>query len=131
MTRARLDLFGGFQLSSADGTPIPLTARKARAVLAYLALAQGRAQPRDKLAALCWAESNAEQARSSLRQALSAARRALDEAGTQGQQVVLAEGDCVMLGEISVDVCEFEQCAREATPASLARANQSTSSATR
>ncbi|MBP0618867.1 BTAD domain-containing putative transcriptional regulator [Cupriavidus consociatus] len=121
MTRARLDLFGGFQLSSADGTPIPLTARKARAVLAYLAL-QGRAQPRDKLAALCWAESNAEQARSSLRQALSAARRALDDAGTQGQHVVLAEGDCVMLGEIAVDVCEFEQCAREATPASLARA---------
>ncbi|MEM5432078.1 BTAD domain-containing putative transcriptional regulator [Cupriavidus oxalaticus] len=121
MTRARLDLFGGFQLSTADGTPIPLTARKARAVLAYLAL-QGRAQPRDKLAALCWAESNAEQARSSLRQALSAARRALDEAGTHGQHVVLAEGDCVMLGEISVDVCEFEQCAREATPASLARA---------
>lgn len=122
MTCARLDLFGGFQLSSADGTPIPLTARKARAVLAYLALAQGRAQPRDKLAALCWAESNAEQARSSLRQALSAARRALDDAGTQGQQVVLAEGDCLMLGEISVDVCEFEQCAREATLASLARA---------
>ncbi|MBF6992271.1 BTAD domain-containing putative transcriptional regulator [Cupriavidus sp. IK-TO18] len=122
MTRARLDLFGGFQLSSADGTPIPLTARKARAVLAYLALAHGRAQPRDKLAALCWAESNAEQARSSLRQALSAARRALDEAGTQGQHVLLAEGDCVMLGEISVDVCEFEQCAREATPSSLARA---------
>ncbi|GLC91187.1 hypothetical protein Tamer19_05950 [Cupriavidus sp. TA19] len=122
MTRARLDLFGGFHLSSADGTPIPLTARKARAVLAYLALAQGRAQPRDKLAALCWAESNAEQARSSLRQALSAARRALDDAGTHGQHVVLAEGDCVMLGEISVDVCEFEQCAREATPASLARA---------
>ncbi|QRQ89021.1 BTAD domain-containing putative transcriptional regulator [Cupriavidus oxalaticus] len=122
MTRARLDLFGGFQLSSADGMPISLTARKARAVLAYLALARGRAQPRDKLAALCWAESNAEQARSSLRQALSAARRALDDAGTQGQQVVLAEGDCLMLGEISVDVCEFEQCAREASPASLARA---------
>ncbi len=119
MARARLDLFGGFQLSSAAGTPIPLTARKARAVLAYLALAQGRAQPRDKLAALCWAESNAEQARSSLRQALSAARRALEEAG---QHVVLAEGDSVTLGEIEVDVCEFEQCAREATPASLARA---------
>ncbi|WP_042885725.1 BTAD domain-containing putative transcriptional regulator [Cupriavidus necator] len=119
MARARLDLFGGFQLSSADGTPISLTARKARAVLAYLALAQGRAQPRDKLAALCWAESNAEQARSSLRQALSAARRALEEAG---QHVVLAEADCVTLGEIEVDVCEFEQCARDATPASLTRA---------
>ncbi|MBP0639842.1 BTAD domain-containing putative transcriptional regulator [Cupriavidus sp. AcVe19-6a] len=122
MTRARLDLFGGFQLSSADGTPIPLTARKARAVLAYLALAQGRAQPRDKLAALYWAESNAEQARSSLRQALSASRRALDDAGTPGQHVLLAEGDCVTLVGITVDVCEFEQCAREATPASLARA---------
>ncbi|WP_439671551.1 putative ATPase [Cupriavidus necator] len=119
MARARLDLFGGFQLSSADGTPISLSARKARAVLAYLALAQGRAQPRDKLAALCWAESNTEQARSSLRQALSAARRALEEAG---QHVVLAEGDSVTLGEIEVDVCEFEQCAREATPASLERA---------
>ena len=31
MAAVRLDLFGGFTLSSPDGTPIPLSARKARA----------------------------------------------------------------------------------------------------
>ena len=119
MAPVRLDLLGGFQLTATGGTPVSLTSRKARAVLACLALAQGRAQSRDKLAALCWADSNAGQARSSLRQALSAVRRALEEAG---QRVVLAEGDCVTLGEIAVDVHEFAQCAADGTPDALERA---------
>lgn len=119
MARVRLDLLGGFQLHGADGIPVALSSRKARALLAYLALARGRAQSRDKLAALCWAESNAEQARTSLRQALSAMRRALEDAG---QGVVQADGDCVTLGEIEVDVHEFEHCAGDATSAAQERA---------
>ncbi len=114
MAAVRLDLFGGFTLSSPDGTPIPLSARKARAVLAYLALADGRPQPRDKLAALLWPDSHAEQARTSLRQALSAVRRAVE-----GYPVVLADADRVALCGVAVDVVAFEDHLRAATPEAL------------
>lgn len=114
MAAVRLDLFGGFTLSSPDGTPIPLSARKARAVLAYLALAGGRPQPRDKLAALLWPDSHAEQARTSLRQALSAVRRAVE-----GYPVVLADADRVALCGVAVDVAAFEDHLRAATPDAL------------
>lgn len=114
MAAVRLELFGGFTLSSPDGTPIPLSARKARAVLAYLALADGRPQPRDKLAALLWPDSHAEQARTSLRQALSAVRRAVE-----GYPVVLADADRVALCGVAVDVVAFEDHLRAATPDAL------------
>ncbi|UXC37800.1 tetratricopeptide repeat protein [Cupriavidus gilardii] len=114
MAAVHLDLFGGFTLSSPDGTPLPLSARKARAVLAYLALADGRPQPRDKLAALLWPDSHAEQARTSLRQALSAVRRAVE-----GYPVVLSDADRVALCGVAVDVVAFEDHLRAATPDAL------------
>lgn len=114
MAAVHLDLFGGFTLSSPDGTPLPLSARKARAVLAYLALADGRPQSRDKLAALLWPDSHAEQARTSLRQALSAVRRAVE-----GYPVVLSDADRVALCGVAVDVVAFEEHLRTATPDAL------------
>lgn len=122
MADLRLDLLGGLHIGSPDGTPLPLSARKARALLAYLALSQGRAQPRDKLAALFWADSNAEQARTSLRQALSAVRKALEDAGLQAQQALVADADRVGLCRAQVDVVEFERCLRDGTPAALEQA---------
>ncbi len=53
--------------------------RKALALLAYLAVQGGR-HSRETIAALLWPESDAEQARGSLRYTLSALRGALDEA---------------------------------------------------
>lgn len=53
--------------------------RKAKGLLAFLALQPDRAQARDKLAALLWAESAQAQARQSLRQALAGLRKALPE----------------------------------------------------
>jgi len=72
-------LLGGFELESAAGAPIALPPKKARALLAYLALSAGRPQSRDRLAALLWEEADEAQARTSLRQALSAIRKALPE----------------------------------------------------
>lgn len=114
MAPVRLDLLGGFQLSTPGGNPIPLTARKACAVLAYLALARGKPQSRDKLAALLWPDSPAEQARTSLRQALTAVRKSLD-----GSPVVLADADRVALHGVEVDVATFEEQARIGTPPAL------------
>ena len=79
MPGVRLELLGGFQLYSADREPIILTARKSRGLLAYLALDMRRAHARDRLAALLWPDSGEMQARTSLRQALTALRRALGE----------------------------------------------------
>lgn len=117
MASVRLDLLGGFQLSAQGGTPITLSARKACALLAYLALAGGKPQPRDKLAALLWPDSHAEQARTSLRQALTALRK-----GLCGCEAVLVDADRVALGAIDVDVMAFEEGIRAGTPAALEHA---------
>jgi TolB-like protein/DNA-binding SARP family transcriptional activator len=77
MAKANLALFGGFRLQTVVGEPVPLSTKKAGALLAYLALQPGRAQPRSKLAALLWGNHSEVQARDSLRQALSLVRKAL------------------------------------------------------
>lgn len=113
MTDLRLNLLGGFELTTANPRrPLPVASKKACALLAYLALARGEPQPRAKLAALLWEESPEGQARGSLRQALAALRRALPE---REHLVLASEGDAVALDAtlLSVDVLEFERlCAR-------------------
>ena len=47
MTRLALTLLGGFEARLGEGPALPLPA-KAQALLAYLALHPGQAQPRDK-----------------------------------------------------------------------------------
>src|SRR5262245_56206968 len=73
----RLKVLGGFQARRAEGPVIEIAAKKTRALLAYLALAGGRAYGRDKLADLLWSDRGDKQARDSLRQALVDLRDAL------------------------------------------------------
>jgi DNA-binding SARP family transcriptional activator/predicted ATPase len=77
MAKGNLALLGGFRLQRDTGEPIPLSTRKAGALLAYLALLPRRAHARAKLAALLWGDRSEGQARDSLRQALSLLRKAL------------------------------------------------------
>ena len=72
----RLSLLGGCEIVGQDGRTIALTSRKARAVLAILALSDGMALGRDRLCGLLWAEAAEEQARASLRQCLKLIRQA-------------------------------------------------------
>jgi DNA-binding SARP family transcriptional activator len=74
-----LQLFGGFRLVDRNGGEIRIASRKARALLAYLALRKGESQARDRLATLLWDDTDEELARTSLRQALTALRKALPE----------------------------------------------------
>jgi DNA-binding SARP family transcriptional activator len=118
MPGLRLELLGGFQLYSADREPIVLTARKSRALLAYLALDMRRAHARDRLAALLWPDSGEMQARTSLRQALTAVRRALGE----GAEAVIAadlETVAVAADRLALDVTEFERGVELGTSESL------------
>ena len=95
------------------GEAVPALPRKAGALLAYLARRPGVAVPRETLATLLWADSGDEQARGSLRQALSAIRRGLgagaEAIGADGASVTLRPEHC------DLDVRAFEAGA-EADP---------------
>ena len=73
----RLKLLGGFEARRTEGPAIEISAKKTRALLAYLALTRGRAHGRGKLADLLWSGRGDKQARDSLRQALAELRDAL------------------------------------------------------
>ena len=74
-----LNVLGGFDLRDHDGQPIELKARKNRQLLAYLAIPSGQVRTREQLAALLWSDRQDEQARGSLRTALSGIRRAIGD----------------------------------------------------
>lgn len=69
--RARLTCWGDFALSCPTGNrSLAPRGRKARALVAYLALHRGRPVRRERLTGLLWGDRGEEQARASLRQAL-------------------------------------------------------------
>jgi DNA-binding SARP family transcriptional activator/class 3 adenylate cyclase len=114
----RLRLLGSFELRGPGDRPLKITARKTRALLAFLALQNGNRQSRERLAALLWEDADAELARSSLRQALTALRRALPAKlhtmlEADPQQVALN------LAQVQVDVHRLRTLLAEATTTSL------------
>ncbi len=92
---------GGLTLGFAGG-PLPLASRKARALLAFLALEAGAAAvPRDRLSGLFWPDVAERQARNSLRQTLFELREALEKRGCDAllasrDEVALAPGAFVL-----------------------------------
>ncbi|TJW83476.1 MAG: alpha/beta hydrolase, partial [Mesorhizobium sp.] len=80
MTAPHLHLLGGFDFTGVGATA-PAFSRKARGMVAYLALQAGQAQSREKLAALLWSLNGETQARMSLRQAVSSVRKAMSVTG--------------------------------------------------
>ena len=83
----RLSLFGRFRAADALGDEIAIKSKKARALLAYLALPPGKERSREELMALLWSERGDEQARSSLRQALSGLRKELGKRAVEALKV--------------------------------------------
>ncbi len=77
-----LSLCGAVELRAPSGKLVTPKLRKAQALLAYLALAKGRAIERITLQELLWSDRMPQQARDSLKQALSHIRRAFAEAKT-------------------------------------------------
>lgn len=114
MARPHLSLFGGFDIAGDTAAQAALT-RKARAMLAYLALQSGHSQSREKLAALLWGGNGELQARTNLRQALSVIRKAMPSSNggrfhTDGDNVVLN------LDDLDFDVARFEELASGSAP---------------
>ncbi len=110
MAQVQLRLLGGLQIQVPSGHTVALPARKAQALLAYLALHPGQTHPRDKLAALLWGDVPAERARHSLRQVLVGLRHALPRSGPA---ILLEEADSVAVSgdAVDVDVLSFERLA--------------------
>jgi DNA-binding SARP family transcriptional activator/tetratricopeptide (TPR) repeat protein len=120
MARLSLSLFGGFRARTGS-TAVPLSAKKARALMAYLAVHPARPVPRDAAAALLWGDTGDEQARQSLRQTLVALRKALPRARPP---ILLTAGDTLALNAaaIDVDVVQFEDLVERGTVPALTRA---------
>ena len=119
MARPRLSLLGGFDF--AGDAAAPAFTRKARAMVAYLALQFGQSQSREKIAALLWGSNGDPQARVNLRQALSTIRRAMPS--SNGGRF-LTEGDTITLNldDVDLDVARFEELAASATMEQLEQA---------
>jgi TolB-like protein len=98
----RLSIFGRFRAADALGNEIPIKSKKARALLAYLALPPGKERSREEVMALLWSERGDEQARSSLRQALSGLRKELGE-GAVGALKVTDEWLALDPGLVAVE----------------------------
>ena len=120
MALLTLTLLGGFDARMGP-RPIRLASRKARALLAFLALPPGRAHARDKLAALLWGETAEAQARNSLRQCLFGIRRSL---AAHRVRALILDGESVALdpATVRVDVVDFAQLARSTAVESVERA---------
>lgn len=110
MSQLRLSLLGPFE-ATLDGTPVAASADKARALLAYLAVEAGRPHRREFLAGLLWGDQPEQRALHSLRQALSALRKALADEG-RPVPFLLTTADAVELNPASdhwLDVRAFRE----------------------
>src|SRR3989454_7125317 len=117
MAKLRLTLLGGFEARTDSGLSVAIPRKKARMLLAYLAMHPKQTHLRDKLATLLWDDAPTDQARLSLRQALFAIRQALPFDPT------VLDGDCVAFAAdaVTVYVTEFEQLVRNDDPEALER----------
>lgn len=131
MAKLKLALLGTPLVEHGDSLVVFPT-RKATALLIYLVL-QGGIQTRDKIAALFWQDSSAEQGRASLRGTLAYIREALGETGAQihGERHLLTDREALHFNpdaDFELDLARLEvgaQSARQShssdSPAALTR----------
>ena len=79
----QLCLFDGIQLRIGN-RELPLKCRKAKALIAYLALTPGMKETRDRLVGMLWSDPDETKARGSLRQVLFSLRYAFSKADVAG-----------------------------------------------
>src|SRR5215472_6552055 len=100
MAKLTVCILGGFSVRTA-GKPLIFPTKKSRGLLAYLALGHGQVYAREHLASLLWGDSSDEEARHSLRQALSHLRKALPRARPE---ILRSDPDGVVLNPTTLDV---------------------------
>ena len=120
MQKFKLMLFGGFRLVNADGELVMPHARKAKALLAWLAMNPDQQHLREKLAAVLWPDSDEVQGRHSLRQALGDLRKIMPG----DAEPLCTTKDWILLDskQIAIDVVEFERALVQADTVALDQA---------
>jgi DNA-binding SARP family transcriptional activator/TolB-like protein/Flp pilus assembly protein TadD len=98
----KLQLLGAFELVDGAGHHAAIALRRARALIAYLALRQRRAESREVLADLLWPERFKDQAQASLRQTLHALNAVFI---ADGRKLIAATRTEVALGD-AVTECD-------------------------
>jgi TolB-like protein/DNA-binding SARP family transcriptional activator len=108
----KIQFLGGFEARLAPNAALRFGQRKSQAILAYLALAPELSVPRTRLVGLLWSERGEAQARSSLRQALTALRRNIRDGG--GEEILRAGRETVALAgdRMESDAARFQELAR-------------------
>ncbi|MEM7119003.1 MAG: BTAD domain-containing putative transcriptional regulator [Chloroflexota bacterium] len=111
--KIRLTLFGTFQLQVNGHPPLTLRTNKMRALLAYLAMENGRSHHRSTLAALLWPEFPEKQARRNLTQTLYRLRKVVDnvEQELSGRYLHISQQTVVVPPDDNLfcDAVAFEQ----------------------
>lgn len=121
MTRLTLQLLGPLRVLDAGGTEIKIPSRKSRALLAYLATRPSESHARDRLASLLWEEADEELARTSLRQAIAALRKALPQA-CHAALVTTTDSVALDAAALHCDLVRFREALNSATKAALQEA---------
>jgi len=118
MRQLRLSTFGGLRFQFGDDCEIRLSTRKTAALIAYLGMHAGRRIAREALCGLLWGDRTEIQARHSLSQALSEARKSF------GDDLIRADGRVVWIdaSQVWVDAFELTRLTIEKTMSSLDRA---------
>jgi len=115
-THVTLRVLGPFAIDANVGRPIPIAvrSRKARALLAYLAMQRDYRGTREDLATLLWGDGPDQQARHSLRQCLIALRQDLGLAS----EILALDREAIWLRaqSVSVDARSFIAFAHSAEP---------------
>jgi TolB-like protein len=111
----RLELLGGFHFAAPDGAEIQLGPVRLRALVAAIALAEGRAVPRSRLWDLLWEDSTEQRARNNLRQSFTALRSACR--GSKGFPFRVSRDEAAILPDaIEVDALKLEAALKAADP---------------
>jgi DNA-binding SARP family transcriptional activator len=115
-SKLRVDLLGKLRLSAGSRATTHFETRRTALLLARLALPPLRDWPREELIELLWPEEDPGVTRTRFRQTLASLRRALEETGTQEEDVLRASRASVGLAieQVSSDVVELESCLRRA-----------------
>ncbi len=123
MSTLRLELLGDLQIRAGNGTLATISAKKAQALIAYLAVKPAQRVSREKIAALLWSSTGPDQARQSLRQTLSMLRKELTTI-LGDPRALIDENDLLGVDEtlVACDVAEFESLAASGSESALARA---------
>ena len=105
---ARLEVIGGLRLFNSRGERVPISNKKARCILAYLALDGGGSVTRERIADLLWSESDPIKAKQSLRQSVSKVRKLLLESGISS--FMLDRDELSIVGDpIGIDIESIER----------------------